>query len=119
MMNYELGMHCTGFEFAYCCVLPAYNSIVAQIARRDNGSDWPHLLEGDPNLGSEGKELDRRVQSGQPLGGDDRAAGLECDRFEAEGLVERGQLEVGWQQHAVNYVDYTVGAGQVAFGDGG
>ena len=51
MMNYELGMHCTGFEFAYCCVLPAYNSIVAQIAKRDNGLDWPHLLEGDPNLG--------------------------------------------------------------------
>jgi hypothetical protein len=51
MMNYELGMHCTGFEFAYCCVLPAYNSIVAQVAKRDNGLDWPHLLEGDPNLG--------------------------------------------------------------------
>ena len=51
MMNYELGMHCTGFEFAYCCVLPAYNSIVAQIAKRDNGADWPRLLEGDPNLG--------------------------------------------------------------------
>jgi hypothetical protein len=32
-MNYELGMHCTGFEFAYCCVLPPYNSIVAQITR--------------------------------------------------------------------------------------
>ncbi|MGD8631733.1 MAG: Ig-like domain-containing protein, partial [Gammaproteobacteria bacterium] len=29
MMNYELGMHCTGFEFAYCCVLPVYNSILA------------------------------------------------------------------------------------------
>ena len=28
MMNYELGMHCTGFEFAYCCVLPVYNSII-------------------------------------------------------------------------------------------
>ena len=38
MMNYELGMHCTGFEFAYCCVLPAYNSIVSQIAKRDNGT---------------------------------------------------------------------------------
>ncbi|MBT8117103.1 MAG: cadherin-like domain-containing protein [Gammaproteobacteria bacterium] len=32
-MNYELGMHCTGFEFAYCCVLPPYNSIVAQITK--------------------------------------------------------------------------------------
>ena len=32
-MNYELGMHCTGFEFAYCCVLPAYNSILAQVIK--------------------------------------------------------------------------------------
>ena len=52
MMNYELGMHCTGFEFAYCCVLPPYNSIIAQVARSDKGSndsDFPMLLEGDPN----------------------------------------------------------------------
>ncbi len=32
-MNYELGMHCTGFEFAYCCVLPPYNSILAQVVK--------------------------------------------------------------------------------------
>ena len=52
MMNYELGMHCTGFEFAYCCVLPPYNSIIAQVARSDKGnndSDFPMMLEGDPN----------------------------------------------------------------------
>ena len=61
MMNYELGMHCTGFEFAYCCVLPAYNSIVAQIAKRDNGTDWPHLLEGDPNLGRNLDVLNRET----------------------------------------------------------
>jgi hypothetical protein len=74
MMNYELGMHCTGFEFAYCCVLPAYNSIVSQIAKPAIGNPrnspcfdeecagdeddvafldgFPRLLEGDPNLGS-------------------------------------------------------------------
>ena len=54
LMNYELGMHCTGFEFAYCCVLPPYNSIIAQVARTDKGandSDFPMLLEGDPNVG--------------------------------------------------------------------
>ena len=28
MMNYELGMHCTGFDFEYCCILPPYNSIL-------------------------------------------------------------------------------------------
>jgi len=53
MMNYELGMHCTGFEFAYCCVLPVYNSILAQVVKPQgtNGSDYPALLEGDPNVG--------------------------------------------------------------------
>ena len=55
MMNYELGMHCTGFEFAYCCVLPPYNSILAQVVKPQppgdpvNGGDFPRLLEGDPN----------------------------------------------------------------------
>jgi len=53
MMNYELGMHCTGFEFAYCCVLPVYNSILAQVVKPEGtgGSDFPELLEGDPNVG--------------------------------------------------------------------
>ena len=54
-MNYELGMHCTGFEFAYCCVLPAYNSILAQVIKTQKGNDgFAELLEGDPNLGKDG-----------------------------------------------------------------
>jgi len=52
MMNYELGMHCTGFEFAYCCVLPAYNSILAQVVKPDaTGQGHPELMAGDPNEG--------------------------------------------------------------------
>jgi hypothetical protein len=62
MMNYELGMHCTGFEFSYCCVLPPYNSIVAQVVKPqmsellepDSNADYPRLLEGDPNNGLDG-----------------------------------------------------------------
>jgi len=60
MMNYELGMHCTGFEFSYCCVLPPYNSIVAQVVRPQgvgapqSNADYPRLLEGDPNNGLDG-----------------------------------------------------------------
>jgi len=57
LLNYELGMHCTGFEFAYCCVLPPYNSIIGQVVRTDKGnndSDFPMLLEGDPNVGLDG-----------------------------------------------------------------
>jgi VCBS repeat-containing protein len=55
LMNYELGMHCTGFEFAYCCVLPPYNSILAQVVKPQpagtpvHGDDFPRLLAGDPN----------------------------------------------------------------------
>ena len=60
MMNYELGMHCTGFEFSYCCVLPPYNSILAQVVKPqsdptpDNNADFPRLLQGDPNNGLDG-----------------------------------------------------------------
>ncbi len=60
MMNYELGMHCTGFEFSYCCVLPPYNSIVAQVVKPQtqgspqSNADFPRMLEGDPNNGLDG-----------------------------------------------------------------
>ena len=60
MMNYELGMHCTGFEFSYCCVLPPYNSIVAQVVKPQvpgspqSNADYPRVLEGDPNNGLDG-----------------------------------------------------------------
>ncbi len=59
MMNYELGMHCTGFEFAYCCVLPAYNSILAQVVKPNtidpnHSGDYARLMAGDPNEGLDG-----------------------------------------------------------------
>ena len=54
MMNYELGMHCTGFEFSYCCILPPYNSILAQMVRTEKVGDQPLLLEADPNVGLDG-----------------------------------------------------------------
>ena len=25
-INYELGMHCVGFDISYCCIIPPYNS---------------------------------------------------------------------------------------------
>ena len=60
MMNYELGMHCTGFEFSYCCILPPYNSIVAQVVKPQqpgsllSNADYPRLLEADPTNGLDG-----------------------------------------------------------------
>jgi hypothetical protein len=54
MLNYELGMHCTGFEFSYCCVLPPYNSILAQVVKTEKNGDFPELLEGDPVQNKDG-----------------------------------------------------------------
>ncbi|HHH43302.1 MAG TPA: hypothetical protein ENK49_04120, partial [Gammaproteobacteria bacterium] len=70
-MNYELGMHCTGFEFAYCCVLPAYNSILAQVIKTQDGKEgFAELLEGDPNVGLDflGRETvlrDKTLKNGE------------------------------------------------------
>ena len=48
-INYELGMHCTGFDFSYCCILPPYNSIQSQVIKTAKGPyDFPQLLEADP-----------------------------------------------------------------------
>ncbi len=44
-IHYELGMHCTGFDFSYCCVLPPYNSIQAQVVRV---GERPMRLGADP-----------------------------------------------------------------------
>ncbi|RMD97791.1 MAG: hypothetical protein D6814_08800 [Calditrichaeota bacterium] len=49
MINYELGMHCTGFDFEYCCVLPPYNSIQAQVVKVSHGVNKPQLMDAyDP-----------------------------------------------------------------------
>ena len=40
-INYELGMHCTGFDFSYCCVLPPYNSVQSQVIKT---ADGPYAL---------------------------------------------------------------------------
>ena len=32
-INYELGMHCVGFDMSYCCIIPPYNSVQAQAVR--------------------------------------------------------------------------------------
>ena len=48
-INYELGMHCTGFDFTYCCVLPPYNSTQSQVIKTSTGPRrFPELLEADP-----------------------------------------------------------------------
>ncbi len=47
-VHYDLGMHCTGFDLSYCCVLPPYNSILAQVIRTANGAhDLPATLNAE------------------------------------------------------------------------
>jgi hypothetical protein len=47
-VNYELGMHCTGFDFTYCCVLPPYNSVQSQVVKTATGrKKYPELLGSD------------------------------------------------------------------------
>ncbi len=43
-INYELGMHCVGFDMSYCCIIPPYNSIQAQPVRAGRRGDLPELL---------------------------------------------------------------------------
>ncbi len=50
-INYELGMHCVGFDISYCCIIPPYNSVQAQAVRSASGSD------GKPVLLSPGNEV--------------------------------------------------------------
>ncbi len=49
-INYELGMHCVGFDISYCCIIPPYNSIQAQAVRTGEGGGLPHLLTPDDGL---------------------------------------------------------------------
>jgi mono/diheme cytochrome c family protein len=49
-INYELGMHCVGFDISYCCVIPPYNSIQAQAVRTSRKGDLPDLVSPDDGL---------------------------------------------------------------------
>jgi len=49
-INYELGMHCVGFDISYCCVIPPYSSIQAQAVRTGPGGDLPRLLSPGDGL---------------------------------------------------------------------
>ncbi len=49
-INYELGMHCVGFDISYCCVIPPYNSIQAQAIKAGENGRLPSLLSSDDNI---------------------------------------------------------------------
>jgi mono/diheme cytochrome c family protein len=43
-INYELGMHCVGFDVSYCCVIPPYNSVQAQAFKSGVNGGIPLML---------------------------------------------------------------------------
>jgi mono/diheme cytochrome c family protein len=49
-INYELGMHCVGFDISYCCVIPPYNSIQAQAVKTGDKGGLPRLLSPDDGV---------------------------------------------------------------------
>ncbi|HUI66926.1 MAG TPA: hypothetical protein VL087_01790 [Nitrospirota bacterium] len=49
-INYELGMHCVGFDVSYCCVIPPYNSIQAQAIKTGEQGRLPRLLSPDDGV---------------------------------------------------------------------
>lgn len=50
MINYELGMHCVGFDMSYCCVIPPYNSIQAQAFKTGENGLKPVQLSPRDNV---------------------------------------------------------------------
>ncbi len=49
-INYELGMHCVGFDISYCCIIPPYNSIQAQAVQTGSRGEKPRLLSPDDRV---------------------------------------------------------------------
>ena len=64
-INYELGMHCVGFDISYCCVIPPYNSIQAQAVRTGMGGECRSCFPpttASALLFRAGQQLQRRKQ---------------------------------------------------------
>jgi mono/diheme cytochrome c family protein len=49
-VNYELGMHCVGFDMSYCCVIPPYNSIQAQAIKSGADGKLPKFISDHDNF---------------------------------------------------------------------
>lgn len=49
-INYELGMHCVGYDISYCCIIPPYNSIQAQAVQSGRQGSLPLFLSPADNI---------------------------------------------------------------------
>ena len=96
-INYELGMHCTGFDFTYCCILPPYNSIQSQVIKTArNADELPVLLgadEKDPHVLVDG---DKRMKLKYKHVGNSYSEGVKLRYWRVPyDLDEDGEYEEG------------------------
>jgi len=66
-INYELGMHCVGFDISYCCIIPPYNSIQAQAVRSGVHSEKPQLLSPGDKVGLHYRIRDNSYSEGNKM----------------------------------------------------
>ncbi|MGZ6231476.1 MAG: hypothetical protein ACXWMO_12000 [Syntrophales bacterium] len=66
-INYELGMHCVGFDISYCCIIPPYNSIQAQAVRSGVRGGKPRLLSPDDQVKLHYKIRDNSYSEGNKM----------------------------------------------------
>ena len=67
-VNYELGMHCVGFDMTYCCVIPPYNSIQAQAVRSASlDNPKPKLLTPDDGVALYYEVVDNTYSEGNKM----------------------------------------------------
>jgi len=66
-INYELGMHCVGFDISYCCIIPPYNSIQAQAVRSGLQGEKPRLLSPDDHVKLHYHLRDNRYSEGNKM----------------------------------------------------
>jgi hypothetical protein len=67
-INYELGMHCVGFDVSYCCVIPPYNSVQAQAVKAGTKGGLPMLLSPDDGYSPYKRQQLQRRQQNEVLG---------------------------------------------------
>lgn len=66
-INYELGMHCVGFDVSYCCVIPPYNSIQAQAIKSGKDGGVPRMLSPDDGISLSYSILDNSYSEGNKM----------------------------------------------------
>ena len=66
-INYELGMHCVGFDISYCCIIPPYSSIQAQAVQTAQQGGLPRPLSPGDGLSLQYSVRDNSYSEGNKM----------------------------------------------------